>query len=1001
MRFSALFIFFFTFTISLSGIAQPRLDRHYVYKQYTTYDGLVQSQVNRIVQDSKGYLWICTKGGLSRFDGAKFQNFVDTKDGERINIQNIIEVSDGFIVNSLTKFFKFTYQEENPEIWNFEDIVSWGNYRFYVNVQSFFNAADNSLYILNARQDGWSLKKVIHLKYDFTKKVFQPLSFSSDPIILSFLDKDTRCCLSLDRVFFLRDSTFESRPLPGRFDNYALNPIDSTFYAAQQSSKTIFRIGKDFLTCVPVYKNISIYLYSWSEPNTFIVNRSGQPLFFDMNRQVNIPSHFASKIVATLNFPRHMFLGREGNLWVSTEEGIVNLFQLDFEQYKFNITKAIDNIWSIICAPDSTMWFGGYYTGVWSVNTRDQIKVYNYRDFNVPPSDTLKFKAMYMGGIRDQKGTVFIPSSDGLLIIDKNNFKYRNTKDVPMSLYDDPKNNRLILGKIAGLEIIEKGTWKTILNVPFNYNLISTCINRDGKVMAGSFRKQFILEGDSLKPYPSKKNLGVISMVKDERGNIWKGTPIGLYLDDGKTETEILPGTIQGSVLSVFVKHPWLMATTVKNMYLINLDQFYRDGNASADKFGADNGYIAMDGGQNGFCEDNEGKIWYTVSDKVLRFSPDSLARHYSDYLPKPHFASFSYSNNGIDWQRKAPEDSIPIVCDHQYNSIRFSMFAVSETRADMVTYQYRLKGMSNEWSLPTRETQQSFTNLNPGKYTIEIRSSVDGNKWSETVASPIITIQAALWQRWWAYLVEILLFGGMITFGVVYYMKKRQKMVIQRLTEQKRLNELRLQSVRSKNIPHFSGNVLANIEHFIFASDLRQANKFLTKYSKLMNITLLDADKSSRAIEKELEYVCLYLELEKMRFGDQLEFVIQVAPTVNQQIEIPNMLLQTWVENSIKHGIRHKSEVGKIKIEILGNVNSPTEISVEDNGIGRIKAQELGTTGSGQGLRILEEQINIYNLVNKSKIAMRVIDMKNEDGTIAGTRFEMIIPQDYKFELK
>ena len=407
-----------------------------------------------------------------------------------------------------------------------------------------------------------------------------------------------------------------------------------------------------------------------------------------------------------------------------------------------------------------------------------------------------------------------------------------------------------------------------------------------------------------------------------------------------------------------------------------------------------------MDGGQNGFCEDNEGKIWYTVTDKVLRFSPDSLVRHFVDYVPKPHFASFSYSNNAIDWTRVTPEDSFEVNCEHDFNSIRVNMAAVSETRAEKLVYQYRMKGMSDEWSQTTKITQQTFTNLLPGNYQIEIRSSLDGERWSEIVKSQPFTIKSAWWQTWLAYLIEIVLFGFIIGAIVVYFLKRRQKIIVSKLMEQKRLNELRLQSVRSKNIPHFSGNALANIEHFIFSADLRQANKFLSKYSRLMNITLRDADKAGRSIEQELEYVGLYLELEKMRFGDKLEYAIEVDETVNQAKELPNMIMQTWVENAIKHGIRHKDGVGQILVKVWNRDSKGISVCVEDNGIGRARAKELGTMGTGQGLAILEEQIAIYNQINQAKIVVNTIDLVGQDGLPQGTRFEMYIPSSFRFDV-
>ncbi len=985
--------------VSLSGFAQPHLDKHYVYKQYTTYDGLVQSQVNSIMQDSKGYLWVCTKGGLSRFDGKNFQNFVDTKVAERVNIKNIVESEIGFIVCSSKKIFKFTYEEENPQNWKFEDITIPGDYHFDILVSYFYNKVENSLYIFNLRKDGFLGSDFIHLKYDFNRELVQRLPIGKSQILFSYNNENSRICLTGDSIFFFRNGIISKRLLPKQFDSFALNPTDSCLYAYQVSSKTFSRIDRNFQLCKPVLTGISLLLIGNPVPYYFLINKSGQFIFINEKREVTLVNSTGTENVAPVNFACSLFASRENNLWVGTEEGIFNFFKLDFVQHTFNISKALDNVWSMACAPDGTMWFGGYTRGVWTLNKQDVIRQYSSKDFNVPTPDNSIFVNIYMGGTKDSEGRIYIPSASGMLIVDKKKLSYRDTKTVPLSITDDAKNNRLIVGKVAGLEIIEKGTLKTLLDITSPNNIVSTCIDKNGKVMAGSWNT-FLVDGDSLVPTGLGKKLAVLSMVKDSNGNIWKGTIVGLYLNDGNKETEILPGIIAETVYSVFIKKPWLLAATARNMYLINLDEFYRNGSASAYKFGTENGYIAMDGGQNGFCEDNEGKVWFTVTDKVLRFSPDSLVRHFVDYLPKPHFASVSYSNNAIDWTRVTPGDSSELVCEHEFNSIRANMAAVSETQSEKLVYQYRLRGMSDEWSQPTKITQQTFTNLPPGNYCIEIRSSLDGEHWSEIVKSQPITIKSAWWQKWWAYLIVTLLFGTFIAVVVVYFLKRRQQVIIHKLTEQKRLNELRLQSVRSKNIPHFSGNALANIEHFIFSADLRQANKFLSKYSRLMNITLRDADRAGRSIQQELEYVGLYLELEKMRFGDQLEYVIEVGESVDKAKELPNMIMQTWVENAIKHGIRHKEGVGKILVKVWSNDSKGISVSVEDNGIGRARAKEVGTTGTGQGLAILGEQIEIYNQINQLKIVVNTIDLVGQNGLPQGTRFEMFIPSSFRFDV-
>jgi LytS/YehU family sensor histidine kinase len=111
-------------------------------------------------------------------------------------------------------------------------------------------------------------------------------------------------------------------------------------------------------------------------------------------------------------------------------------------------------------------------------------------------------------------------------------------------------------------------------------------------------------------------------------------------------------------------------------------------------------------------------------------------------------------------------------------------------------------------------------------------------------------------------------------------------------------------------------------------------------------------------------------------------------------------MLLQTWVENAIKHGIRYKEGVGNILVKIENLENNGIAIRVEDNGVGRAKAKEMGTTGNGQGLKILAEQVGIYNQLNSGKIILNTIDLVDEEGIVSGTRFEMTIPVSFNFDV-
>jgi hypothetical protein len=992
MRFLTLLLLLFT----VSVFAQPRIEKHYSYRHFTTYDGLAQSQVTRMVQDSKGYIWICTKGGLSRFDGKNFQNFVDDKDGQRINIQNIFEQKNDYIVCSGTKLWRFAYEEENPENWSFEDINIPQGYRFAGLNYFFFNVADSCYYLFNVTKPGYQKDQFIHIKINRYTGETAVLPLGEKYILCSYTENDRRIFLTSENKFVLINGTFITEKLPFTFDEVTLNPVDSTLIVYQKSTKTIFNSDKGLTRFWPICNNITIQRSAYE---TFIANTSGYLFFTNDFNGLNCIYKGDLIQVDKVTLVKCLLVDRENNLWLGTEEGIFNYFHLGFEQFEFNIGNSVDNVWSIICAPDSTMWFGGYLTGMWSLNKKGQLKCYNPANYIKPLTSNTEVTNFYMGAIRDHEGRGYLPVSHGMLKIEDNTIEYIQLGRIPMSITDDTVNNRLIIGSNEGFCLLQKGTWRITHFAKMNRSLVSTCIDRDGNPLLGSFGGQFIYSNDSLKPFRPEQNLGVISMVKDLKGNIWKGTPIGLYFDNGGKDSLVFAETIRGSVSAVFIKQPWLMVASVNKLFLVNIDSFYTNKTVEVLEYGKENGYIAMDGGQNGFCIDNEGYLWYTVTDKVLRFLPEELVKNSTIHIPIPHLASVFFSKNAIEWERHEISDST-LERNYYYNSVRFSMAAFSATRSDQISYQYRLKGLSEEWSQPTKITQQTFTNLNPGKYQIDIRCSFNESHWSPIVSSPVIIIHKAWWQTWWTYVFGLLAAVSILIYLTIFIVKQRQKRVIKRLSEQKRLNELRLQSVRSKHIPHFSGNALSNIEHFIFNADLRQANKYLSKYSRLMNITLRDADKASRSIEQELEYVNLYLELEKMRFGNSLDYSVTVDQTVDPQKEIPNMLLQTWVENAVKHGIRHKEGVGLILVTLLNLESRFIEITVEDNGVGREKAKELDTSGTGQGLKILTEQITIYNQFNKEKIELKIIDLTDMEGNASGTRFEMTVPFNYCFTI-
>ena len=140
---------------------------------------------------------------------------------------------------------------------------------------------------------------------------------------------------------------------------------------------------------------------------------------------------------------------------------------------------------------------------------------------------------------------------------------------------------------------------------------------------------------------------------------------------------------------------------------------------------------------------------------------------------------------------------------------------------------------------------------------------------------------------------------------------------------------------------------------------------------------------------------------LERLRFGDRLQYNITVASDVDTKTMLPTMLLHTYSQNAVKHGIASKAGVGNVDVKVTRQVRDSVDgvlVSVRDDGVGRAEAARSGGYSTGQGLGILGQQIDLYNRTNKHKIVQKVTDLTDEGGRPAGTCFETWVPLDYQF---
>lgn len=280
-----------------------------------------------------------------------------------------------------------------------------------------------------------------------------------------------------------------------------------------------------------------------------------------------------------------------------------------------------------------------------------------------------------------------------------------------------------------------------------------------------------------------------------------------------------------------------------------------------------------------------------------------------------------------------------------------------------------------------------------------EVTSFVPEKLFTQNEDDTVIIPPTPWWRTWWFITLCAAVLLLLIWRVLHHYEKRRIRRTLMKLEREKRQKDLLIQAIRLKSFPHFHANVMAGIEYMMM-NNMQDAGKYIKIYSDFTNLTLADIDHTSRSIAEEVDYTVLYLQLEKLRYAERLNYDIYVADNVNMQTQVPTMLIYTYVQNAVKHGIGNKPEGGCINVNITRQSNRVI-VSVTDDGVGREAASKLNRNSTKMGLRILLEQIELYNQANHEHIIQTVTDLHDADGHATGTTFEMSIPIDYNYSIE
>ena len=947
---------------SLAMAQENILKSEYSYRRYSVGDGLPENYCWDVFQDSKGYIWTATYNGFARYDGKQFKLYWQDK---QTNVQNITENREGNITA-----LSYTYYAVLDPAADTLKRINHPEWRLIPHVSQNMPTG--------------------HFLYESTETEKNALFQLSDTGLVKIWEHE---CLNnmgdMKKPYW--DKENRKFYIPTQNSIYIVNEENNLIQdsIANQHILTIFPYGKS----IGALGTDGIYKYENRKftriyEKTFIPNPSGLQAITDKeNRllirdviniyrfdEINLEPVFSN--VAFFN----ILFDTENNLWAATYEGLFNLFNLQFRNYTFTEN---NNFARTLCADDDKVWIGTYEGHLYTI--KDPV----LKEETIP---RIKESSYFQGFSAKAGNHLFFPGGyilGDVLHFDGKKGVWMNLPSWAYSFVLPLSAHTILFGSYQGVVLYDYAAGKIIRQLSRNeLYLQPNCatLDRKGRILIGGSAGITVMDGDSIHPIDSKPDdfVACRNLFTDKTGKVWAASNNKLFSIDGDS-----------------IKHEYTFDHPIRGIHVTSNDllialtlsgiNIKRPGQAEFIYYDRNNGFTGEKIQLSNLAEDSEGNIWFLADKSMVRFNPNDLLQ--KQIAPKLHVQQIKVSKDNIHWEDT--EQLHPF--GHRSNNIRFQYIGLNYSAIENVRYHYRLKGFQNDWSEPAKNREVTFNNLPPGDYVFEIFADAGTDESRCETQSFAFSIQPALWQTAW-FLVIFIASLMLASAGVALYIQRRKnKVLMEKLRVEKELNELRISSIRLKAIPHFNANVLAAIEYYIANRTKEEAMRILGIYSDFTFKTLSEVDKAARPLSEELAYVKMYLDLEKIRFLDKFDFRIHVEDGVDHSVQLPNMILHTYCENAVKHGLMPLKSGGLLTINVSQNAHIVC-ISVEDNGVGRnYAAQHPQLHSTKQGLSILNRQIEIYNRFNREKINQQIEDVF-ENGKPNGTVFTVEVPLDFVY---
>jgi len=941
---------------------------------YTTKDGLPSSSIYKCVLDNHGFLWIATDNGIAKFDGKNFKTY-STVQGLPDN-----EVTDIFIDSNqriwVTPFRRtaayynpvkdrFENEETDAELKKVElgntnrgSILQYGGMAFCNNLRDFFIYKNGKATVY---------KGLMNIAKSGTPEKI--IEFSPGKYILVSPDSA--------RVFVERKFT-KSFPLDNKtfFSEY----FNGVLYISTDDKIKKYSVDAEGNMALLKEKKLPFLIR--------IFCRAGKDLAVTTYNRTTYPVDTGTlelKDPLLYNIAvRNVLEDRNGSTWISSiEKGLIKIQQKRISSFTITdkgLNDVITQSFNALAIINKKIVVGNnygevlFYDGVYDIKRRALSNEKNM-DGVVRKIVELNDKIY----VACQTGS-FLMDKKTLSILNRFEGQQNGSSKAALLLNDSV----ILLGNHSTIQLYNLKTEKTIAQRVKRVTALG--INQSKTIYVGSNDGLYRWDRDSL--FYFGKTFGALSyrvntIFSTADNLLWVGLGSDslLVLSNDKLVKsialgDIIPGNVCKSLYSNKPGVIWLGTNKGLNkiQYSFTLGQlsFYNTS------FGLSDGLIGEQVNDIAIYKDTV----YVATTGGISYLPANLN------LPVADITTFitRVSINGAD--TLVMKD---YTLDYGQKDI-----SISFSGADLTGYYPLFEYRINDGGWQKTDKNNIELRLASGKYNIQIRGMKrDGSasSQSETIS---FYIKTPFWQSGVFWTIAVISLFIISFFVLETRNKQKRKAAVEKVITEKKLTELEMQALKAQINPHFVFNCLNSIKGFIFDRDYAQADKYLDKFSDLMRSTIDNSDAAIISLQDEISYLDNYLQLEKLRFEDKFNYKIDVAADIDRELFfVPAMLLQPYVENAIRHGMRFlENSKGQININVKKE-NNFLVCEIDDNGIGREKAAALKSKRhieyQSRGMNISRRRAELYN------IDQQVTDKKDENGNATGTTITVKIPLNFK----